>query len=178
MMTPKSCTALWPGRGRLWEGTTNENVCQTPLLPLRLIPRLIRENQISYHLKSNFLSLSGQAVARGLGVPTGPTWQQQMLAKGWGYATLNTGSVQADNGAGLTSGIIGLVNKAGSRGGLEDWGVLAAWSCAGSTTDAWIILRRTPAVDAKRGGGWKGTRAGGRRRFWPWPWISSLRLPM
>ena len=33
---------------------------------------------------------------------------QQYLAKGWGYAFLNPGSIQADNGAGLTRGIIGL----------------------------------------------------------------------
>ena len=42
---------------------------------------------------------------------TGPTWQQQVLAKGWGYASISTGSVQADNGAGLTQGIIGLVEQ-------------------------------------------------------------------
>ena len=40
--------------------------------------------------------------------PPGPTWQQQVLAKGWGYAILVPGSIQADNGAGLTQGIIGL----------------------------------------------------------------------
>jgi hypothetical protein len=34
--------------------------------------------------------------------PSGPTWQQQVLAKGWGYAVLIPTSVQADNGAGLT----------------------------------------------------------------------------
>ena len=42
---------------------------------------------------------------RGLGGPGGagggPTWQQQVLAKGWGYAVLTPVSVQADNGAGL-----------------------------------------------------------------------------
>ncbi len=46
---------------------------------------------------------------------TGPSWQQQVLAKGWGYATLIPTSVQADNGAGLTEGIIGLVNKGQPR---------------------------------------------------------------
>ncbi len=46
---------------------------------------------------------------------TGPTWQQQVLAKGWGYATIIPTSVQADNGAGLTEGIIGLVNKGQPR---------------------------------------------------------------
>src|SRR5262249_28123442 len=34
--------------------------------------------------------------------PTGPPWQQQVLSKGWGYASLIPTSVQADNGAGLT----------------------------------------------------------------------------
>src|SRR5690348_1369622 len=29
--------------------------------------------------------------------PAGPTWQQQVLAKGWGYAELYTSTVQADN---------------------------------------------------------------------------------
>ncbi|MBV9122584.1 MAG: acetylxylan esterase, partial [Planctomycetes bacterium] len=45
----------------------------------------------------------------------GPSWQQQVLAKGWGYAILVPTSVQADNGAGLTSGIIGLCNKGQPR---------------------------------------------------------------
>jgi hypothetical protein len=47
--------------------------------------------------------------------PTGPTWQQQVLAKGWGYAVIVPNSIQADNGAGLTQGVIGLVNKGQPR---------------------------------------------------------------
>ena len=43
--------------------------------------------------------------------PSGPTWQQQVLARGWGYAQIVPSSIQADNGGGLTAGIIGLVNK-------------------------------------------------------------------
>src|SRR5258708_9011292 len=38
--------------------------------------------------------------------PPGPTWQQQVLARGWGYATIVPNSVQADNGAGLPHGSI------------------------------------------------------------------------
>ncbi len=49
------------------------------------------------------------------GPQTGPDWKQQLLAKGWGYAILVPGSIQADNGAGLTQGIIGLVNKGESQ---------------------------------------------------------------
>ena len=75
---------------------------------------------------------SGSRTRPGAGAgPTGPTWQQQVLAKGWGYANLNTGSVQADCGAGLTSGIIGLVNKGQPRA-LDDWGALSAWGWGAS----------------------------------------------
>ena len=61
----------------------------------------------------------------------GPRWQQQVLAKGWGYAVLIPTSVQADNGAGLTGGIIGLVNKGQPRK-LDDWGALRAWAWGAS----------------------------------------------
>src|SRR5215210_1680028 len=55
------------------------------------------------------------------------TWQQLVLAKGWGYAVLIPTSIQADNGAGLTQGIIGLMNK-GQRRKADDWGALRAWA--------------------------------------------------
>ena len=60
-----------------------------------------------------------------------PTWQQQVLAKGWGYAILSTASIQADNGAGLTERIIGLCNKGQPRK-LDDWGALRAWAWGAS----------------------------------------------
>ncbi|MGZ3853636.1 MAG: hypothetical protein ACXVBX_12645, partial [Flavisolibacter sp.] len=56
-----------------------------------------------------------------------PTWQQQLIAKGWGYAVIVPTSYQADNGAGLTQGIIGLVNKGQPRKP-DDWGTLKAWA--------------------------------------------------
>jgi len=43
-----------------------------------------------------------------------------LLQKGWGYALLNTASIQADNGCGLTVGIIGLMNKGQPRK-MDDW---------------------------------------------------------
>lgn len=63
--------------------------------------------------------------------PPGPTWQEQVLTKGWGYAILYPYTVQADNGAGLTEGIIGLVNKGQPRK-LDDWGALRAWAWGAS----------------------------------------------
>ena len=56
-----------------------------------------------------------------------PTWKQQVLAKGWGYALFYPTTLQADNGAGLTQGIIGLTNHGQPRK-LDDWGALRAWA--------------------------------------------------
>jgi hypothetical protein len=64
---------------------------------------------------------------------SGPTWQQQVLAKGWGFAVLTPTSVQADNGSGLTHGIIGLMNK-GQQRKVDDWGALRAWAWGASRT--------------------------------------------
>ncbi len=60
-----------------------------------------------------------------------PTWKQQLLEKGWGYAILIPTSYQADNGAGLKEGIIGLVNKGQPRK-LDDLGTLRAWAWGAS----------------------------------------------
>jgi hypothetical protein len=77
----------------------------------------------------------------------GPTWQQQVLAKGWGYAVLIPTSVQADKGDGLTEGIIGLVNKGQPRK-LEDWGALRAWAWGASR--AMDYFETDKAVDARQ----------------------------
>ncbi len=79
----------------------------------------------------------------------GPSWQQQVLANGWGYAILNTNSIQADNGAGLTKGIIGLVNKGQPRQ-LDDWGALRAWAWGASR--ALDYFETDKSVDAKQVG--------------------------
>jgi lysophospholipase L1-like esterase len=73
----------------------------------------------------------------------------QYLAKGWGYALLNPGSIQADNGAGLTRGVIGLCNKGQPRKP-DDWGSLRAWAWGASR--ALDYLETDRAVDAKRVG--------------------------
>jgi len=86
---------------------------------------------------------------RGAPAPAGPTWQQQVLAKGWGYAIISPTSIQADNGAGLTQGIIGLVNKGQPRKP-DDWGALRAWAWGGSR--ALDYFETDKAVDAKRVG--------------------------
>jgi hypothetical protein len=83
----------------------------------------------------------------GMPAPAGPTWQQLVLAKGWGYAVLVPNSVQADNGAGLTLGIIGLVNQGQPRK-LDDWGVLRAWAWGASRVLDYF--ETDTAVDARQ----------------------------
>ncbi len=89
---------------------------------------------------------AGRGLPPGGRGPAGPTWQQQVLDKGWGYASLNPGSIQADNGAGLTLGIIGLCNKGQPRK-LDDWGALRAWAWGASR--AIDYFETDKAVDAK-----------------------------
>ena len=74
---------------------------------------------------------------------------RQLVAKGWGYASINTTSIQADNGAGLTRGIIGLTNRGQPRTP-DDWGSLRAWAWGASRGLDYLLT--DPAVDAKRVG--------------------------
>ncbi|MBR5431461.1 MAG: acetylxylan esterase [Bacteroidales bacterium] len=78
-----------------------------------------------------------------------PPSNQQLLAAGWGYAMIDPSSIQADNGAGLTRGIIGLVNKGQPRKP-DDWGSLRAW--AWGAARGLDYLETDPDVDAKHVG--------------------------
>ena len=75
------------------------------------------------------------------------SWQEQVLEKGWGFAILVPTSYQADNGAGLTQGIIGLVNKGQPRKP-ADWGSLRAWAWGASR--AIDYFETDKSVDAKQ----------------------------
>ena len=78
-----------------------------------------------------------------------PPSNQQLLAAGWGYVMIDPSSIQADNGAGLTRGIIGLVNKGQPRKP-DDWGSLRAW--AWGAARGLDYLETDPDVDAKHVG--------------------------
>lgn len=87
----------------------------------------------------------GGPPGRGFG-PPGPTTSEKLIAAGWGYAMLSPNSIQADNGAGLTRGIIGLTNKGQPRKP-DDWGSLRAWGWGASR--ALDYLETDPAVDSQ-----------------------------
>lgn len=79
--------------------------------------------------------------------PQGPSPLQQVIARGWAYAIIAPNSIQADNGAGLTQGIIGLMNK-GQRRKPDDWGSLKAWGWGASK--ALDYFETDKAFDAKK----------------------------
>ena len=85
------------------------------------------------------------------GPPPGadPPAIEQLVADGWAVVTINPGSIQADNGAGLTKGIIGLVNKGQPRKP-DDWGSLRAWAWGASR--GLDYLETEKAINAKQVG--------------------------
>lgn len=93
------------------------------------------------------------APAFGFGAPRPPAGDppttQQLIADGWGYATIDPASIQADNGAGITRGIIGLVNEGQPRKP-DGWGALRAW--AWGAARGLDYLETDPAIDAKHVG--------------------------
>jgi hypothetical protein len=99
-------------------------------------------------------TLGGPAPAGRGGPPaavTGgdPPATEQLIAAGWGFSSMSPASIQADNGAGLTRGIIGLVNRGQPRKP-DDWGALRAWAWGASRGLDYLETDNT--VDAKRVG--------------------------
>ncbi len=70
-----------------------------------------------------------------------------VLQRGWAFAMLKPTSIQADDGAGLTNGIIGLMNHGQPRS-LDDWGALKAWAWGASR--CLDYFGTVPALDARR----------------------------
>src|SRR4030095_5880 len=144
LSTPKNATGPVPvvlmfgNGGRAPEGVPTTTPC--------VVPGVAARGQITG-------GAAPPAAARGP-VPGGPapahtppSAQEQILIRVWGDATVTTGSIQADNGQGLTCGIIGLVNKGQPRS-LDDWGVLSAW--AWGMSKVLDYFETDKAVDAKK----------------------------
>src|SRR5215471_5096181 len=92
---------------------------------------------------------AAQPAGPGAAAGGAPSATEQLIADGWGYAYVDTTSIQEDNGVGLTKGIIGLVNKGQPRRP-EDWGALRAWAWGASR--GLDYLETDKAVDANRVG--------------------------
>jgi len=73
----------------------------------------------------------------------------QLLAIGWGYASVEVGPIQNDYGGGLSSGIIGLM-AAGQPRKPDDWGALCAW--AWGLSRAMDYFETDKSIDARQVG--------------------------
>ncbi len=104
---------------------------------------------IAFDWPPSFWADIAKRTGRTITPPPGPTARQQLLAKGWGYALLIPTTVQADNGAGLTAGIIGLTNH-GTHRTREQWGALRAWGWGASRLLDYFETQ--PNIDAHRVG--------------------------
>jgi sialate O-acetylesterase len=152
-----------------WEvvSTTNEKIGNTPVITKQLLghadnsayPQVSVDIEMSVTTPAQTsspvplvmeLGFKPRPGAPPLPPPPGPPtkdWREQVLEKGWGFAILIPTSVQADNGAGLTRGVIGLANKGQPRK-LDDWGVLRAWAWGASR--GLDYLESDDRVDASR----------------------------
>ena len=94
-------------------------------------------------------SAAGPGAGAGTMAPSSvANWRELLIQKGWGYASINPTSIQAD-GPALTSGIIGLTNKGQPRKP-EDWGALRAWQWGVSRLIDYFETDK--AVDARQVG--------------------------
>ncbi len=90
-----------------------------------------------------YLHFPGTTMCIAVGPPTEPA-AEQLLKRGWGFASVDYDAVQPDNGAGLVKGIIGLTNRGRPRK-MDTWGVLRAWAWAiNRTVD---FLQTDPAIN-------------------------------
>ncbi len=97
-------------------------------------------------IRSPFRAPAG-APANPMMAAAEPDWKEQLISRGWGYAIIVPSSIQADNGAGLRQGIIGLVNKGQPRKP-DDWGALRAWAWGASRAIDYFETDKD--IDAKR----------------------------
>ena len=93
-----------------------------------------------------YVHIPGMSMCIAVGPRIEPS-EELLLKRGWGFAAVDYNTVQADNGAGLDHGIIGLTNRGKPRA-MDTWGVLRAWAWASSRTVDY--LETDPDVDAHK----------------------------
>ena len=151
-----------PARGKQVVGQVDNSACPAITVNIRMTVVIPAQATGPVPVLMMFGGFGGGGMPRPAGSPAptnrfpefggpfkDPPSTEQLLAAGWGYATMSPTSIQADNGAGLTKGIIGLVNQGQPRKP-DDWGTLRAW--AWGAARGLDYLETDPAIDAKNVG--------------------------
>jgi hypothetical protein len=142
----------FPIREKILKGIVNNAAFPSIKVEIELLVAtpLNSENPVPIVMEFGFIRSPfnpGPAQPIGLGSSGEPSWKEQLISNGWGYAILVPSSIQADNGAGLRQGIIGLVNKGEPRKP-DDWGSLRVWAWGASQAIDYLETDRD--VDAEK----------------------------
>lgn len=150
----------WRASGRRLVGHVDNGACPAITVDIRMTLVTPVPTRGPVPVLMMFGGFGGDGLPRPAGTPAptnrfpefggpfkDPPSTEQLLAAGWGYAIINPSSIQADNGAGLTRGIIGLANRGQPRKP-DDWGALRAW--AWGAARGLDFLATDPTVDAKK----------------------------
>lgn len=120
---------------------------ERPRIALTLYTPAAASGRVPIILLVNFGGGSGSAPAAA--VPAGePPVAAEILARGWGYATIAYQDIQPDRATSLAEGVIALARPPGQTPAPDDWGAISAWTWGVSRTIDY--LETDPAVDATR----------------------------
>ena len=118
-----------------------------PKIPLTLYTPARAQGRVPVILVVNFGGGTGAAPAAGL--PSGePPVAADILARGWGYATIAYQDIQPDRANSLNEGVIALTRAPGQAPAPTDWGAIGAW--AWGVSRAIDYLAADPSVNAAR----------------------------
>jgi (4-O-methyl)-D-glucuronate---lignin esterase len=120
---------------------------ERPRIALTLYTPPSAKGRVPIILLVNFGGGGGPAPAAAL--PSGePPVAAEILARGWGYATIAYQDIQPDRADSLKEGVIALARAPGQAPAPDDWGAISAWAWGVSRTIDY--LASDPSVDPKR----------------------------
>jgi hypothetical protein len=94
------------------------------------------------------LNFGGGGTTPAANLPSGePPVARDIVARGWGYATIFYQDIQPDRADTAKEGVIHLARPAGQTPGDTEWGAIAVWAWAVSRTIDYLATDR--AVDAR-----------------------------
>jgi (4-O-methyl)-D-glucuronate---lignin esterase len=118
-----------------------------PRIPLTVFTPAKAQGRVPVILLVNFGG--GGAPAPSAALPAGePPVAADIIARGWGYATIAYQDIQPDRVGSLNEGVIKLARPAGQSPAPDDWGAIGAWAWGVSRAIDYLVT--DASVDAKR----------------------------
>ncbi len=123
------------------------DAADAPRIALTLYTPAKAKGRVPVILLVNFGGGAGRAPAAPL--PSGePPVAAEILARGWGYATMAYQDIQPDRKTSLDEGVIALARPPGQAPAPDDWGAIGAWAWGASR--AIDYLETDPSVNPKQ----------------------------